>query len=267
MKKLPIFLFLFCSLLGHSQTELNQYKYIIVPKKFADFKNENQYQTSTLIKYLFVQNGYNAVYDDALPQDLNANRCLGLMVNLKDGSNLFTTKTSLVLKNCQNQEVFVTKEGISKEKEYRSAYTETIKEAFSSLEAVDYAYDPTAAPANVPTLNFRNDVKQIDATVTEKKDGPVAVPPTPMDSPVAESPSTEAISFTGTLYAQELPNGYQLVDSSPKIVIKMTKTALPDVYIATAGEKDGMVYKKEGKWFFEYSDQGQTISEELDIKF
>jgi hypothetical protein len=47
----------------------------------------------------------------------------------------------------------------------------------------------------------------------------------------------------------------------------MTKTALPDVYIATAGERDGMVYKKEGKWFFEYSHEGQTISEELDIKF
>ncbi len=56
---------------AYSQSQLNEYKYIIVPKKFDGFKNENQYQTSTAIKYYFVQQGFNAVYEDALPQDLN----------------------------------------------------------------------------------------------------------------------------------------------------------------------------------------------------
>ncbi|MGY8914676.1 MAG: hypothetical protein ACKVJF_06280, partial [Flavobacteriales bacterium] len=110
--------FLFAVFLGNAQTDLNQYKYIIVPKKFDGFRNENQYKTSTLIKYLLVENGYNAVYEDALPDDLNRDRCLGAVVGLKDGSGMFSTKLSLILKDCQSKVIFETKEGTSKEKDY-----------------------------------------------------------------------------------------------------------------------------------------------------
>ncbi|MEH6678949.1 MAG: hypothetical protein V7724_00305 [Sediminicola sp.] len=268
MKTPLLFLFLFCTILGHSQSDINNYKYIIVPKKFADFKNENQYQTSTLVKYLFVQNGFNAVYDDALPQELNANRCLGLNVSLRDASNLFTTKTLLVLKNCQNQEIFVTQEGISKEKEYKSAYTETIKEAFASIEGLNYTYSPSE---NAPTANVATNVDTPAASIKEevRGGGAAAVHETKTDLPSQTAGDVEEAtpSLSGTLYAQELANGYQLVDSTPKIVVQMTKTALPDVYIAQSGGRDGMVYKKEGKWYFEYSQEGNTLTEELNIKF
>ena len=48
----------------------------------------------------------------------------------------------------------------------------------------------------------------------------------------------------GTLYAQELPNGYQLVDSTPKIRMKIEKTSMPDFYLAKAGDTSGVVFKK-----------------------
>ena len=43
---------------GAVNAQLNDYKYIIVPKKFEEFRSENQYQTSTLIKYYFEENGF-----------------------------------------------------------------------------------------------------------------------------------------------------------------------------------------------------------------
>ncbi|HUH47967.1 MAG TPA: hypothetical protein VLZ54_12485, partial [Arenibacter sp.] len=80
MKKLLVSILLLSSYIGMSQTELNNYKYIIVPTKFDAFKQENQYQTSTLVKHLLVENGYNAVYDNALPEDLLSDRCSGLLL-------------------------------------------------------------------------------------------------------------------------------------------------------------------------------------------
>ncbi|MGB3151109.1 MAG: hypothetical protein WBB27_10635, partial [Maribacter sp.] len=78
MKTILISLFLIFSYLCSGQSNLNEYKYIIVPTKFEGFKYENQHQTSTIVKHIFTEKGFRAVYDNALPQDLNLNRCLGL---------------------------------------------------------------------------------------------------------------------------------------------------------------------------------------------
>ena len=101
---------------GYSQQNLNAYKYVIVPKKFDAFKKENQYKTSTLIKFLFTKNGFNAVYDDALPEELENNRCLGVLVSVIDESSMFTTKTALELKDCSSKKVYDFWIGSSKEK-------------------------------------------------------------------------------------------------------------------------------------------------------
>ena len=75
------------------------------------------------------------------------------------------------------------------------------------------------------------------------------------------------LNLTGTLYAQELQNGFQLVDSTPKIQLKMYKSSMPNVYVASADDRDGVVYTSDGKWFFEYAENGIIIKEELTIKF
>src|SRR5690606_36774736 len=89
-----------------AQASLNQYKYIIVPKKFDFLKEPNQYRVNTLTKYLFEQHGFTAVYNDAQPQDLRVNPCSGLKANVVDESYLFTTKMYVTLENCQRVTVF-----------------------------------------------------------------------------------------------------------------------------------------------------------------
>ena len=291
MKNFLIYIFLTCFFLSHSQTDLNDYKYVIVPKKFDVFKNENQYQTSTLIKFLFTQKGFNTIYDDAIPDDLKERSCLGLRAELIDNSSMFSTKMEIHLKDCNSQKVFGTKEGVSKIKEFKGAYHEAIRKAFSSFNGITYYYTPkknTANPEPV-TVSFRNDVKKLDPIESATKEVPESnveqsvpqVVPNPeeiintseskedvlnenietLDSAVSDRSADEV------LYAQEIRNGYQLVDSAPKILLKIFNSSVQGFYIAQAEGRNGIVYNKGGKWFFEYYKGEQLVSEELNIKF
>ena len=276
---------------------MSDYKYIIVPKRFEDFKEVNQYQTSTLVKYLLSERGFNVVYDDALPPDLNSNRCLGLLASLNDDSSMFTTKTTIILKDCNGANVFTTREGKSKIKEYKGAYDESIREAMKSFNGIDYAYSENSVGDEKPlTLNFKNDVKSLkEKQISEKfepkgintdkveRKSPKNQNPMVIQEATSENQSYKSLepvaSDVGSKkddnvktnaevwYAQEIPNGYQLVDSTPKIRMKLFKSSNDNMYMAQADAKSGMVYEKEGKWIFEYYENGSLVQEELNIKF
>ena len=287
------------SYLGFPQSDLNNYKYIIVPKKFEGFKKANQYQTSTLIKYLFEGKGFTPIYDDALPEDLSKNRCLGLLVELQDNSNLFTTKTTIVLKDCNDVSVFTTMEGTSKIKQYKEAFNEAIKEAMRSFNSVDYAYngEQSANTTQEPiTVSFKNDVKKpeksktptsvdsrkddINNRVIEQKSTETEQfykDKTPVASNVTKGEKTiptaikqlenEKNSIDEVWYAQPTENGYQLVDNTPKIRMKLLKSSAENVYMAQSDAKNGMVYQKDKQWIFEYYENGALVQEKLNIKF
>lgn len=295
-----------------SQAQLNNYKYIIVPKRFEGFKKENQHLTSTLVKHLFTQQGFSTAYEDVLPPELNENRCLGLHVKLDDASSMFLTKLRLLLVDCQGKEVFATQEGKSKEKDYVLAYKGAIMEAFHSIEALGYNYSGRGIKQAPITVSFKNDVKELkapddagksqekldkkikvqqeatqeqqsynsvepvesDYTKGAAKDQKIVQPSSETEQPAMATTPVEILEQGPQdgdgmpfLYAQEIANGFQLVDSTPKIVLKMFATSVPDVYTATNDKGTGVVYKKNGKWFFEYL-IGETVEiEELHIKF
>ncbi len=266
-----------------SHAQLNDYKYIIVPKKFDGFKNENQYQTSTLIKYLLVQKGFDVVYDDALPEDLNSNRCLGLLLGLEDLSSMFTTKVILNLKDCNSVVIMSTEVGTSKEKDYKLSFNEAIRDAARSFDPINYSYKPKGNDQETVTLNYKNDVKKVAETpknrqeqvtieeVTPERQTYKSMEPVPSDIKKAENELGKAtqdpLHLSGVLYAQEIPNGFQLVDSTPKIRLKIFKTSKPDQYLGKTDENEGLVYSKEGQWFFEYYVGDQLRVVPLDIKF
>ena len=136
MKNIFSCLFLVFTFSYGLQAQLNDYKYIIVPKIFKGFKDENQYKTSTLLKHLFTKKGFEAYYEDELPSDLNANRCLGLLVQLNHKTSMFLTKASITLEDCNSNEIYTSLEGRSKEKDYISSYKESIELAFASISAL-----------------------------------------------------------------------------------------------------------------------------------
>ena len=300
MKTIIALLFTLIGYSSFAQSNLDDYKYIIVPKKFDAFKNMNEYQTSTLVKYLFTGKDFNAVYDDMLPEDLKFNRCLGLSVDIKDDSSLFSTKTIINLKDCNDEVVFSSMQGISKEKQYKEAYNEAIREAMRSFNGINYTYSGKSEKNDAITVDFRNDVKKLDeskankiiqiekaADVVSTQKEPTVISKetektqyykdnTPIESNIRKSeiekPSFKSLEIKKPItkdmwYAQATDNGFQLVDSTPKVRMNLLKSSADNVFMAKTDTKNGMVYQKEGNWIFEYYENDKLIQEELNIKF
>lgn len=282
MKSKVIYILLFAMGLSSAvNAQLNNYKYIIVPKKFDTFKSENQYQTSTLVKFYFAENGFNVVYDDALPVDLAGDRCLGLVTDIIDDSTIFTTKVSIVLIDCNNVEIFRSVEGRSKIKDYNESYKEAIQNAFVSFAGMNYKYEPrkedvTEETAPV-TISFKDDVRSVEkepkehlveqkATVDEQVYKAVEPKRTNIVKAVGEGKMDAPIT-TGVLYAQPIQNGYQLVDSTPKVVLKLEETSMENIFMTDFQGNNAVVFQQDGKWILEYSDNGKKVQKELNIKF
>ncbi|WP_437398113.1 hypothetical protein [Flagellimonas lutimaris] len=282
MKSKVVYILLFAmGLSGAVNAQLNNYKYIIVPKKFDAFKSQNQYQTSTLVKYYFTENGFTVVYDDALPVDLAADRCLGLLTDIIDDSSMFTTKVSITLKDCNNIEVFRSIEGTSKIKEYDESYKQAIQNAFVSFSGMIYKYEPkqqneVTENAGPVTVSFKDDVKSVEekpkehvleqkATQEEQVYKSVEPKPTNIVKAVGEEKMEPVPS--STLYAQPIERGYQLVDSTPKIVLKLVETSIENVFMTDFQGNNGVVFLQDGKWVLEYSENGKKVQKELNIKF
>lgn len=68
-------------------------------------------------------------------------------------------------------------------------------------------------------------------------------------------------SPSDVLYAQPIENGFQVVDTSPKVIMVLLKTAAPNVY--TVKGKDAIVFKENDVWI--YSENGSK--KPLNIKF
>lgn len=251
--KAPVLLILtLFSISAFSQSNINNYKYVLVPERFGFSKSDDQYGLNTLTKALLDNKGFTAVVGNAtLPPEVAANKCNALTAEVTEKKGIFVTNLSLQLKDCQGNVVFKSKEGKSREKEYHTAYNLALRDAFTSLDDVPYKYDGTIAA-------------QPQQTTTAQ-----AAPVISTAAPVAAAvPASAAITeVTGTLYAQPNDNGYQLIDTTPKKVLTLLKTSLPDHYIAEGGPANGVVFKKNEEWIYEYYKDNKLVSRKLQIKF
>lgn len=259
-----------------AQQQLNSYKYIIVPKQFEVFKEQNQYKTSTLVKFLLENKGFSVVYDDDLPSELNANRCLGLLVGLLNNSTMFTTKINLTFKDCNSKIVYSSAEGSSKIKEFTAAYSEAIRDALRGLNSFSYDYVGTPEPV---TISFKNDIQHVSPSTPKTAEGQepsVQIVKTQIQEErevvldqISKAVAPENLSISKIdYYAQSIENGYQLVDNAPKIIMKMFKTSKPTMYLGEdINGNTGVVYAADGAWFFEYYQDGKLMLKILKIKF
>jgi hypothetical protein len=266
-----------------SQGNLNAYKYIIVPKKYDFLKENDQFKINSLSKFLFVKYGFETVMEgDDYPEDLIRNRCLGLKSNVNKDSGLFKTKLIVELKDCNDKIVYTSGVGESREKEYDKAYNFALRDAFKSFETLNYKYQPnqnmvmvedqtTATEKNETAQEIQKLKEEIEALKQEK-----IVEVLPEETTKIESTKVEVInetpkeakndlSVSNVLYAQEIDNGFQLVDSTPKVVYKIKKTGLENVYLVE--NLNATLYKKGDQWILEYYDNEVLKQKPLDIKF
>lgn len=247
MKAPALFILVLFTITAYSQNTINNYKYVIVPEKFAFARENNQYGLNNTAKVLLEEKGFTVFMGNAqLPPEVAANKCNALKAEVVEKKGLFVTNLTLLLKDCQDNIIFKSKEGKSREKEFPVAYDGALRDAFISLNNVPYKYDGT-------TIS-----QPQQATVTP------AISPAPTPAAPTSSAITEA---TGTLYAQATPNGFQLIDTTPKKVLTLLKTSMQDYFIAEDGAINGVVFKKNEEWFYEYYKDNKLVSVKLQIKF
>ncbi|MCF7569556.1 hypothetical protein L3X37_14500 [Sabulilitoribacter arenilitoris] len=269
-----------------SQTNLNDYKYIIVPKKFDFLKKEDQYRLNSLTKFLFEKYGFTTLLEgENYPDDFKQNRCLGLKSNVIKDSGMFKTKLTVALKDCNDQVVFTSKVGESRIKEYDKSYNEALRNAFKSFENINYSYVPNsknettvAKIADEPKKEIAQEIQKLKEeikTLKKEKEKAVEVVKTqakevkPEAKVVVEEkkPIKEIVieGVSNVLYAQEIADGFQLVDSSPKVVYRIKNTNLNHVFLIE--NKSAIIYKKGEDWVLEFYKGNTLVQQTLNIKF
>lgn len=245
MKTRFLFLLLFVASYGFSQS-INDYKAVVLPLKFDFMKSENQYRLATLSKFNLSKAGFEAFYsNEEIPNGYN-DRCGLLYFDVVKENGFLVTKLFITLKDCYGKIVFQSEIGKSKDKDYQGAYTESLNEAFKSVYALQYKYNGQA-------INKGN-----------QEVAPSVVVPAAASNAVVDS---QLDSSANLLYAQPMNNGFQLVDSTPKVVLKVYKTSNPSFFIAVRGSVQGVLVGKENGWSFEYYENDKLISEKVDVKF
>ena len=66
-------------------------------------------------------------------------------------------------------------------------------------------------------------------------------------------------------YAQEIANGFQLVNSEPRVVMILLNTAAENVFIVKG--KSAIVFKEDGFWYYSENDGELGEKTTMDIKF
>ncbi len=246
MKSYVLLFLLFSCFSAYSQTSLNNYKYVLVPESFSFLKQKDQYRLNSLTKSYLEDNGFTAYFDNSeLPTELANNKCNALSAEVVERKSMFTTRLTLLLKDCKGNVIFKGKEGNSREKDFELSYTLALQDAFTSLKDAKYVYQPLPAA---------NDQPAAPATASNS-------------SPAEKVTATVAPPAAGTLYAQPIANGYQLIDTTPKTILRMFKSSVADYFIADNGSSNGIVFKRDDSWFFEYYKDGKLMAEKLLIKF
>ncbi|PQB04955.1 hypothetical protein [Aureitalea marina] len=142
-----IALFFLFSLVTDSfaQRKIGDYTYIVVPYQYTFLKGKDTHRLNTLTRYELRNYGYEAVFQEELPEDLK--RCDVLWLEAESKTGFPYTKTTVHLKDCNGFTVYSTKEGKSKEKEYKVAYQESMRRALESFELTALAAAEAATPS------------------------------------------------------------------------------------------------------------------------
>ena len=245
MKKILLCLILFKSIIAFSQS-INDYQYVIVPIKYDFLKENDKYGLNTTTKLLLQKYGFKSYLStDEIPLEVLNNQCSYLNASLEEDNSMLKTKVRIILKDCKDKVLFETEFGSSRDKKLAPAYNEAFRIAAKSFDKLNYTY------------NGNNGIAVVAAVPV------VAIAPI-----ITENSSSSTVnSAKEFFFAQPITNGFQVVDSSPKVVMKLYNTSQKNVFQAVKGTTNGVVLLKENQWFFEYYENGKLVSDAINLKF
>ncbi len=193
---------------------------VVVPNKFAFLKSDNEYQLNILTKFLIEKQGFKAYMENEVPAELLNTPCNLLKADVKNESNMMTSKLRLVLTDCANKVVFSSEVGKSREKEYKKSYQEALRNAL----------------AGNALATFKKQYQQSQSSQSSQ-------------SSVNETPEEDSIY---QLNAKKVGDLYELRwRHNDELFLKARKTITPDLYVAyeVANHKFAIV-QKDGSTFY-----------------
>ena len=277
---------IFITFTSFSQNSLNDYKYVSVPDSFDFLSEPNQFRLNNLTKLLFEKYGFNShMESDMLPDDAISNSCLILKADVIREKSMFISKLKVELKNCKGVVIFTSRLGESREKQNQVAYTIALRQAFDSFELLEYSYQENpvilsygsaSSQANVDEIEkLKEEITQLKEEKEKLKDETTELPVVLKPAAVAviiEPKVVEAIQEPtldtvqpNILFAQPIANGFQLVDSTPKVIYKIKKTGMFNVYLVDG--KQAIIYQLDANWIIEYYENEKLKTQILNIKF
>lgn len=130
-----VFLFLFCFATAFAQ-QVPEYKYVHVPKKFADFKTNNQYNLNHILSVKLQDKNYQVIEEsrENWPAELYNNPCQVVNAELEDDSNLFRNRVKLVFKDCQGK-VLSTIPASSNIKDFHQGFQDALLQTIALVPA------------------------------------------------------------------------------------------------------------------------------------
>ncbi len=279
MKKALVTLLLIigCLTFSKAQTNLNDYKYVIVEKQFH-FQNEpNEYNLNEFTRFLFRKHGFKPILsNEVYPDDLKSDLCLALTSEIIAKGSL-RTKITITLRDCNNNIVFLV-EGNTKEKYFDKVYNIGIRNAMEGFKDVNYNYiekqkkvNQKKTPNTVEKAKGSNlIVEELNTEIEQlkEKEGNIAVKEEIQEEkPFINTEKLTVVKEIKNYYnVKSITNGFELISSkSNKIEYIIHKTGMDRVFILKGN--NGIIYKKGNQWIIEYVEDNKTVIDFLDIRF
>lgn len=223
----------------NAQKNINEYKYVVVPKSYNFLKGEDTYQLNSLTKFLLTKYGFEAfIQEENFPEDLRANGCKALRVDVKRRSGVFLTRLTLELTDCNGSVVFTSVEGKSRKKEFKAAYHEALRITLASVEALNYTYSGDKEEKIVK--------KEVVKTPSVKKGEPIQTKEV-KETVEVTTPSENLITYLfndASFLFKKQDYGYEVFKNEEKQtpIGKIFKSASGKNYIVQAGDLSGNGY-------------------------
>ena len=249
--KLPLIAVLLLIYVSSFAQSVNDYQYVIVPEKFDFAKSIDEYQLNSLTQFLFNKYGFDSYRErDEKPPGLKNGSCDALYADVESDSNFRISRFTVFLKDCNGKVIFVSEQGRSKEKDYKKSYHEALRDAFISIQELQYSYNGTSQEKKKEeeTTPSNEASKEQSETKTKK---PITPRPVVDDQTITEvKEEVEKITSTdGT---------YQSADGFYKLVVKEDNLTIFEgtQKIGTAITNDTKTYEVlttqfTGKGYFE----------------
>lgn len=124
---------LLLSLSSTQAQNVSDYKYVIVPQKFADFE-KNDFRLTPKLKMLLRKKDYVIIAEGITekPIDLQNNPCLATKAEIKKLRTPLKNKLEVIFTDC-NQKIVGTYEGVSKIKDFEEGFGEALQLATAQI--------------------------------------------------------------------------------------------------------------------------------------